>query len=99
MEPCRPGKAPKEYKWCRCMSSCGSVEDKYWIYEKNGINGLHLLRELYDEDVLHVGSRRWYLTENPYKKQKENMLVPQNPYPNHVKKSWAQIVGTKINNK
>ena len=96
-EPCKPGKAPESYKWCRCMSSCGSVEDKYWIYEKGGINGLHLLRELYDEEVLHIGSRRWKLTEKTYEKDKETMLVPQNPYPSPVKKSWAQIVGT--NNK
>ena len=81
-EPCKPGKALKEYKWCRCMSSCGSVEDKYWIYAKGTINGLHLIRELYDEEVLHVGSRRWKLTEKTYEKTKKDLLVSQNPYPN-----------------
>lgn len=79
MEPCKPGKAPKEYKWCRCMSSCGSVEDKYWIYSKGTINGLHLIRELYDEEVLHIGQRRWWLTEKTYEKKREELLIPQEP--------------------
>ena len=71
MEPCKPGKAPKEYKWCRCTSSCGSVEDKYWIYSKGTINGLHLIRELYDDEVLHISQRRWWLTEKTYEKKRE----------------------------
>ena len=79
MEPCKPGKAPKEYKWCRCMSSCGSVEDKYWIYSKGTINGLHLIRELYDEEVLHIGQRRWWLTEKTYEKKREELLIHQEP--------------------
>lgn len=79
MEPCKPGKAPKEYKWCRCMSSCGSVEDKYWIYSKGTINGLHLIRELYDEEVLHIGQRRWWLTEKTYEKKRKELLIPQEP--------------------
>ena len=79
MEPCRPGKAPKEYKWCRCMSSCGSVEDKYWIYSKGTINGLHLIRELYDDEVLHQSWRRWWLTEETYEKKRHELLIPQEP--------------------
>ena len=79
MEPCRPGKAPKEYKWCRCMSSCGSVEDKYWIYSKGTINGLHLIRELYDDEVLHSSQRRWWLTEKTYEKKRDEFLIPQEP--------------------
>lgn len=78
-EHCRPGKEHKEYKWCRCMSSCGSVEDKYWIYSKGTINGLHLIRELYDDEVLHISQRRWWLTEKAYEKKKETLLVPQQP--------------------
>lgn len=89
-EPCRPGKALNEYKRCRCMSSCGSVEDKYWIYSKGAINGLHLIRELYDDDVLHVGNRRWFLTETTYETTRHYYLVPQHPYPK--KKSWSEIV-------
>ena len=80
-EPCKPGKALKEYKWCRCMSSCGSVEDKYWIYDKNSINALHLISELYDDKFLNDSSRRWYLTEKHYEIHKQDMLVPQVPYP------------------
>lgn len=79
MEPCKPGKALKEYKWCRCMSSCGSVEDKYWIYSKGTINGLHLIRELYDEEVLHIGQRKWWLTEKTYEKKREELLIHQEP--------------------
>ncbi len=81
-EPCKPGKPINAYKWCRCMNSCGSVEDKYWIYAKGTINGLHLIRELNDEEVLNVGSRRWQLTEKTYEKTKKDLLVSQNPYPN-----------------
>ena len=77
MEPCRPGKAPKEYKWCRCMSSCGSVEDKYWIYSKGTINGLHLIRELYDDEVLHSSQRRWWLTGRTYEKKRDERLSPR----------------------
>ena len=79
MEPCRPGKPLKEYKWCRCMSSCGSVEDKYWIYSKGTINGLHLIRELYDDEVLHLSWRRWHLTEKTYEKKRHELLIPQEP--------------------
>jgi len=92
VEYCKPGKSPEYYKWCGCMSSCGSVEDKYWIYNKGAINGLHLIRELYDENVFHIGSRRWDLTEKYHEETKARILVPQHPYP--VKKSWAEIVKT-----
>ena len=79
MEPCRPGMPAKTYRWCRCMSSCGFVEDKYWIYAKGAINGLHLIRELYDDEVLHISQRRWFLTEKIYKKEREELLIPQQP--------------------
>lgn len=80
-QPCNYGKSPNSYKWCRCMNSCGYVEDKYWIFDNNSINALHLIRELYDEDVLRIGSRRWCLTEKHHEKRKQELLVPQVPYP------------------
>jgi len=61
------------------MSSCGFVEDKYWIYSKGTINGLHLISELYDDEVLHISQRRWFLTEKIYKKEREELLIPQQP--------------------
>lgn len=89
-ERCRPGKSPQWYKWCMCMDSCGSVEDKYWIYAKGAINGLDLIRELYDDTVLHISQRRWFLTEKTYEKEKRTLLIQQNPYPR--KRTWAEIV-------
>lgn len=80
-QPCKYGKSPNSYKWCRCMNSCGYVEDKYWIFDNNSINALHLIREIYDEDVLRIGSRRWCLTEKHHEKRKQELLVPQVPYP------------------
>ena len=79
-EPYKSGKSPNSYKWCRCMNSCGSVEQVLDL-RKGTINSLHLIRELYDEEVLHVGSRRWSLTEKHLEKRKQELLVPQVPYP------------------
>ena len=79
MEPCRPGKAPKEYKWCRCMSSCGSVESKYEIYNKNNINALHLIAEIYDDDRLHARWRNTWLREDYWTEHRQRILLPQSP--------------------
>ena len=69
------------YQVVSLKNSCGYVEDKYWIFDNNSINALHLIREIYDEDVLRIGSRRWCLTEKHHEKRKQELLVPQVPYP------------------
>ena len=89
-EPHRPGDHWSKLKWCRCMNACGPVEDKYSILAKGTINSLHLIRELYDHDILHDHMRIYLLTEKTYEAERERWLIPQVPFPK--KKTWADIV-------
>ena len=79
-EPCKPGLPPKTYKWCRCMQGCGAVERVYTAYEKDNINGLHLIAELYDDDRLYKRWRTTRLTEDYWGDHKHWILYPQLPY-------------------
>ena len=89
-EPHKPGDHWSKLKWCRCMNACGAVEDKYSILAKGTINSLHLIRELYDHEILHDHMRIYLLTEKPYEEYRGRWLIPQEPYPK--KKTWADIV-------
>ncbi len=86
MEPCKPGKRTREYKWCRCMQSCGPIEDKYRPYEMGNINGLHLIAEIYDDDTnprrcrLYRRFRNTWLTEDYWAYRRDWILYPQLPY-------------------
>lgn len=79
-EPCKHGRPSREYKWCRCMSSCGSVEEKYKVYQKGKINGLHLIAELYDTPRLCNRVRNTILTEDIWVSRRSWILYPQFPY-------------------
>ncbi len=86
MEPCKYGSALKEYKWCRCRQSCGPIEDKFRAYDMDNINGLHLIAEIYDDDLEHHKCRlykrfrnRW-LTEDYFANRRHWILFPQFPY-------------------
>ena len=86
MEPCKSGKQTREYKWCRCVQSCGPIEDKYRPYEMGNINGLHLLAEIYDDDTnpsmcrLYKRFRNTWLTEDLWAHRRDWILYPQLPY-------------------
>ena len=72
------------------MNACGAVEDKYSILAKGTINSLHLIRELYDHEILHDHMRIYLLTEKPYEEYRGRWLIPQEPYPK--KKTWTDVV-------
>ena len=91
-EPHKPGDHWTKLKYCRCMNSCGSVEDKFYIYKKNTINGLHLISELYDPTLIHDHKRIYLLTERTWENRRHEFLVPQTPYIKKKTKTWAQIV-------
>ena len=71
-QPCNYGKSPNS-RAVSLYEFCGYVEDKYWIFNNNSINALHLItNEIYDEDVLRIGSRRWCLTEKHHENGNKN---------------------------
>lgn len=53
-------------------------------------NSLHLIRELYDNDILREHTRIYLLTEKPYEDYRGRWLIPQEPYPK--KKTWVDVV-------
>ncbi len=87
-EPCKAGQPTRQYRWCRCMQSCGPVERVYTAYTKSNINGLHLLAELYDDDDntnrhksrLYKNWRTTWLTEDLWIHRRHWILYPQFPY-------------------